>query len=111
MREDLKIVIRSLRKSPTFTAVALVVLALGIGTGTTIFSVVDAVVLRGLPFDRYDRIAAVLEHDTRRPTTFGGGSTTSQMYLDWRRMQESFEGLAAVGSGSLRLRTERRDAA
>ncbi len=106
MWEDLKIAIRSLRKSPTFTAVALVVLALGIGAGTAIFSIVDAVVLRGLPFDRHDRIAAVLEHDTRRPTTFGGGSTTSQMYLDWRRMQESFEGLTAVGSGSFRLRNE-----
>src|SRR4030095_15675992 len=106
MREDLKIAIRSLRKSPTFTAVALVVLALGIGAGTAIFSIVDAVILRGLPFDRYDRIAAVLEHDTRRPTTFGGGSTTSQMYLDWRRMQEAFEGLTAVGSGSFRLRNE-----
>ena len=106
MWEDLKIAIRSLRKSPTFTAVALVVLALGIGAGTAIFSIVDAVVLRGLPFDRHDRIAAVLEHDTMRPTTFGGGSTTSQMYLDWRRMQESFEGLTAVGSGSFRLRNE-----
>jgi predicted permease len=106
MWEDLRIAIRSLRKSPTFTAIALVVLALGIGAGTAIFSIVDAVVLRGLPFDRHDRIVAVLEHDTRRPTTFAGGSTTSQMYLDWRRMQESFEGLTAVGSGSFRLRSE-----
>jgi putative ABC transport system permease protein len=69
---------------------ALVMLGLGIGAGTAIFSVVDAVVLRGLPFDDHDRIAAVLEQDTKRPVTFGGGSTTSQMYLDWRRLQESF---------------------
>lgn len=106
MYEDLKTAIRSLRKSPTFTAVALVVLVLGIGAGTAIFSVVDAVVMRGLPFDEHDRIVAVLEHDTKRPTTFGGGGTTPQMYLDWRRLQESFEGLTAVAGWSSRLRNE-----
>jgi putative ABC transport system permease protein len=96
MTEDLKSALRSLRSSLTFTVVALVVLALGIGAGSAIFSVVDAVVLRGLPFDEHDRLAVVLEHDTTRPETFGGGTTTSQMYLDWRRLQESFEGVAAV---------------
>ena len=105
MREDLKTAIRSLRKSPTFTAVALVVLALGIGAGTAIFSIVDAVVLRGLPFDEHDRIVAVLSIDTKRPTTFSGGSVTSQTYLDWRRLQESFEGLATVGGALFRLKT------
>jgi predicted permease len=107
MREDLQAALRSLTAARTFTLVALVVLALGIGAGTAIFSIVDAVVLRGLPFDQHDRIVAVLEHDTRQPTTFGGGSTTSQMYLDWRRLQQSFGALAAVaGGGTLRLRTE-----
>ena len=106
MVDDLKAALRSLRNSPTFTLVALAVLALGIGAGTAIFSVVDAVVLRGLPFDEHDRLAVVLEYDTRRPVTFGGGTTTPQMYLDWRKLQESFDGLAAVGGHSFRLRTE-----
>jgi putative ABC transport system permease protein len=106
MLDDLKTAMRSLRTSPTFTAVALAVLALGIGAGTAIFSVVDAVVLRGLPFDEHDRLAVVLEHDTKRPATFGGGTTTPQMYLDWRRMQEGFEGLAAIGNSRFRLRNE-----
>ena len=74
MREDIKSAIRSLRSSPTFTAVALVVLALGIGAGTAIFSVVDAVVLRGLPFDEHDRLAVVLEFDPTRADTLGGGT-------------------------------------
>jgi putative ABC transport system permease protein len=106
MRDDVRSAFHSLIKSPTFTIVALIVLALGIGAGTAIFSVVDAVVLRGLPYDEHDRLAVVLEHDTTRPETFGGGSTTPQMYLDWRRLQESFEGLAAVGGFTFRLRNE-----
>src|SRR5262245_12771062 len=106
MRDDLKAGLRSLRTAPTFTAVALVVLALGIGAGTAIFSIVDAVVLRALPFDEHDRLVAVLEHDTKRPTTFGGGTTTSQMYLDWRKQQASFDALAAVSNWTFRLKNE-----
>jgi len=98
MREDLKHAIRSLRSSPTFTVVALTVLTLAIGAGTAIFSVVDAVVLRGLPFDEHDRLVAVLEHDTKRATTFGSGTTTTQMFTDWRAQQESFDAITAVGS-------------
>jgi hypothetical protein len=72
MLEDLKASFRSLRSSPTFTVVALTVLALGIGASTAIFSVVDAVVLRGLPFDEHDRLVAVGERRTRSEG-FGGG--------------------------------------
>jgi predicted permease len=106
MRDDLNAAFRSLRKSPTFTAVALAVLALGIGAGTAIFSIVDAVVLRALPFDEHDRLAVVLEHDPSGKEIFGGGTTTPQTYLDWRRMQEGFDGLAAVSTTSFRLKTE-----
>ena len=106
MQDDLRHAFRSLGSAPTFTAVALAVLALGIGAGTAIFSVVDTVVLRGLPFDEHDRMVAVLEFDTRRAETFGGGQTTPQTYLDWRRMQESFEEIAGVGgSGPLEMRS------
>ncbi len=103
MPDDLKTAIRSLRKSPTFTAVALIVLALGIGAGTAIFSVVDAVVLRGLPFDEHDRLVAVYERGTHGGELFGG-TTTPQTYLDWRAQQRAFEGLAAVSSASFGLR-------
>jgi hypothetical protein len=106
MRNDLRNAVRSLLKSPTFTIVALTVLTLGIGAGTAIFSVVDAVVLGGLPFDEHDRLAVVLEQETLKTVTFGAGSTTPQMFLDWRRMQDAFESLGAVSATSFRLRTE-----
>ena len=59
MRDDLEAALRSLRSSRGFTVVALIVLTLGIGATTAIFSVVDAVVLRGLPFDEHDRRMAL----------------------------------------------------
>jgi len=61
MRDDLLAALRSLRSSTSFTSAALIVLTLGIGATTAIFSVVDAVVLRGLPFDEHDRLVAVGE--------------------------------------------------
>ena len=106
MRDDLVAAIRSLYKSPTFTAVALTVLALGIGAGTAVFSIVDAVVLRALPFDEHDRLAVVLEHDPSGKEIFGGGLTTPQTYADWRRMQEGFDGLSAVAPTGFRLKNE-----
>ena len=106
MRDDLKSAIRSLLHSRGFTVVALTVLALGIGSGTAIFSVVDAVVLRGLPFDEHDRLGVLIEKDTRRATTFGEGHITSQTYLDWRQTQQPFQAIAAIGGASFRLKTE-----
>jgi predicted permease len=106
MLDDVRSAVRSLRSTPGFTAVALVVLALGIGSATAIFSVVDAVVLRGLPFDEHDRLVSVFEKDTKHATTFGEGYVTPQTYLDWRGLQRPFEGIAAVGGTSFRLKTE-----
>jgi predicted permease len=106
VRDDIRTAIRSLRSSPTFTAVALAVLALGIGSATAIFSVVDAVVLRALPFDEHDRLGVVYEKDTKHATTFGLGSITTQTYLDWRRLQQPFQQIAAVGGTQFRLKTE-----
>ena len=106
MITDLRTALRSLATSPTFTVVALTVLALGIGAATAIFSVVDAIVLRGLPFDEHDRLAAVLEQDTLKAVTFGAGSTTPQTFSDWRRLQQPFASLGAISGTSFRLHTE-----
>ena len=106
MRDDLKSALRSLRKSPTFTAVALTVLACGIGAATALYSVADAVVLRGLPFDEHDRLMVVHEYETTRRTMFDGATITPQTYFDWKQQQQSFEGLTAIANTTLRLKSE-----
>jgi putative ABC transport system permease protein len=111
MRDDLKAAFRSLRSSKGFTIAALIVLTLGIGATTAIFSVVDAVVLRGLPFDEHDRLVAVGER-SRPSAPFASPDrdpdalsfVAPQNYLDWAAEQHVFESIAAIGSGWLTLR-------
>ena len=111
MRDDLKAAFRSLRSSKDVTVAALIVLTLGIGATTAIFSVVDAVVLRGLPFDEHDRLVAVGERrapdqrtgsNTREPDALG--FVAPQNYMDWAAQQRVFESIAAIASGWLTLR-------
>ncbi len=104
---DIRLGLRRLRAAPTSTGIAVGVLALAIGAGTAVFSVVDAVALRGLPFDEYDRLAAVLETDGKgRLSLTDGGNATPQTFFDWRRMQTVFDGLAAFHDSDLRMRNE-----
>src|SRR5437868_9302854 len=109
MRDDLKAAFRALASSKTFTVVALIVLTLGIGATTAIFSVVDAVVLRGLPFDEYDRLVAVGERHAPRPGEFVNtanpdpaavSSSAPQNYADWFARQQVFESMAAFTGGA-----------
>src|SRR5688572_32241465 len=100
---DLRHAVRALRATPSFTAVALTVLTLSIGASTAIFSVVDAVVLRGLPFDESDRLVAVGELNTRNSSTTPLNRAAPQNFLDWRDQQDVFTGLAAVGFAEITL--------
>ena len=97
-REDLRYAARALWHSPGFTAVAVITLALGVGATTAIFSVVNAVMVRPLPWAQADRLVRVWESN---PT--GGWPQFAHSFpnfLDWRAQQTRFEGLAAFGGVS-----------
>jgi putative ABC transport system permease protein len=108
MRDDLRTAIRTLRASKTFAAVAISVLALGIGATTAIFSLVDAVVLRALPFNEPDRLVAVGERTARAVVRPGDDPQTvsifaPQNYLDVAASQRVFDSIAAIASGTTTL--------
>ena len=89
---DLGHSLRSLRQSPSFTITALAALTLGIAANTAIFTVVDTVVLRPLPFAHSDRIVSI-----GRPQ---GGTAAIPMFTYWERHNPGFEDMAAYLPGS-----------
>src|SRR5260370_42212313 len=98
---DLRYSFRTLRKMPGFTVVALLVLALGIGANTAIFSVVNSVVLRPLPYPGADRLALIWETDLKDGIQREGPSSPN--FLDWKEQSQSFEDmeLLEVGTGTV----------
>jgi predicted permease len=99
--QDLRHAFRLLRQQPGFTAVALLTLALGIGATTAIFSVVNAVVLRPLPFPQSDRLVLLYENNMKRGwATF---SVAPANYADWARDARGFESMVAMNNGTAAL--------
>ena len=96
---DLRYAIRVLLARPGFSAVAILTLALGIGANTAIFTVVNAVLLRPLPFRDPHQLVLLIERTARFPTT----TTSWQNYVDWRDQSRSFEAVAAVRSLTMTL--------
>ena len=97
--KDIRYGIRSLVRQPGFTAIALITLALGIGANTAIFSVVNAVLLRPLPFDDPERIVWVWDTQPQLATA----PTSLPDFLGWKEQNQSFEHLAAFQSGKMFL--------
>jgi len=91
--------LRTLRKSPGFATVATLTLALGIGANSAIFSFVDGVLLKALPYTRADRIVLVWE----RPPGFDRNVISALNFLDWQKENTVFEHIAATTGGSLTL--------
>jgi putative ABC transport system permease protein len=92
MVDDLRFALRQLAKNPGVTIVAIMALALGIGANTTIFSVVNAVLLRPLPYPDADRLIVLRESSH----TFKRGAVGYMNWLDWHAGQKSFIDVALV---------------
>lgn len=95
---DLRYAARLLLKSPGFTAVAVITLALGIGANTAIFTVVNSVLLRPLPFRDPSKLVIIAER-----STFPVISVSYQNWLDWRNQSHSFESVEGTVGGTIAL--------
>jgi putative ABC transport system permease protein len=95
--------LRMLRKSPAFTVVALITLALGIGANTAIFSIVNAVLLQPLPFPDSDRLLYVNSAFSNQPNVSRPFAISYPDFLDWRATAKSFSGIASYHGDSATL--------
>ena len=93
--QDVRYAVRTLRKAPGFTAVAIATFALGIGVNTAMFGVINAVILRPLPFPHPERLVAVSEVDKRPGTRSRSSSASWPDYFDWRTRTCTFDHLSA----------------
>src|SRR5215475_4557089 len=92
--DDVRYGLRMLGKTPSFTVVALITLALGIGANTALFSVVNGVLLNPLPFHDPDQLVALSES---KPN-FSQGSISYPNFLDWQKQNHSFSAMAIARS-------------
>src|SRR4051812_44327916 len=98
---DIRYGLRLLRTSPGFAAVAIITLALGIGANTAIFSTVDALLLRALPYADADRVVMIWEDASA--AGFPRNTPAPANYFDWSRLNHSFSGIAATRGTSANL--------
>ncbi len=101
LAQDLRYAVRTLRKSPGFTVVAALTLALGIGANTAIFSVVNAVILRPLPYPEPSRLVELWGNVRRMKVERRGTSLPD--YVDWRDQSQSFEAMALFDDATFTL--------
>src|SRR5262245_50409681 len=103
---DIRYSLRRLLQRPGFAAAAIITLALGIGANTAIFSVVNGVLLRPLPYPEPERIVRLFETVERTTMANDRMEVAPANFLDWQAQSQSFSGIAAYGFGNLPLAGE-----
>ena len=101
LQQDLRYGLRTLIKNPAFTIVAVIALALGIGANSAIFSVVNTVLVRPLPYKDPDRLVMVWEDASKQG--FPHNTPAPANFIDWRNQNQVFEGMAALHRQSYNL--------
>lgn len=98
--QDLRFAIRQLRKNSGFAFITILTLALGIGSTTAIFSLVNAVLLRPLPFPEQDRLVWLSQQDHSLPGV-APEALSYPNYFDWRAQNHTFSGMASYDGGGV----------
>lgn len=107
LRQDVRVSVRTLRRTPGFTIAAVIVTALGVGATTAAFTLTDHVLLRPLPFPQPDRLVKILQGTTSRPADLRGIRGTNDispaLFLAWKSTSSSFAAMGAYGLVSANL--------
>src|SRR5438067_523180 len=101
LTQDIRYALRVLAKNPAFTIIAVIALALGIGANSAIFSVINAVLLRPLPFKHPEQLVMVWENAAH--LGFPRNTPSPANFLDWQKQAQSFTGMAAMAERSFNL--------
>jgi putative ABC transport system permease protein len=101
VRSDCRFALRQLRKSPAFTAVAVLTLALGIGANTAVFSILDTVLIRPLPYPQAGRLVKADVYNLKSGDLYG--KTSYPDFVDWSEQNQFFDHLGAYEDKSFNL--------
>src|SRR5215469_8422178 len=99
--QDLRYSLRSLRNNPSFTAAAVMTLALGIGAAITVYSLIYTVLIRPLPYSQPDRLVRIFETNSSLNIQFFSASVLN--FLSWQERSKSFDAVIAMGQGGANL--------
>jgi len=100
---DVRYAVRALRREPAFAVLAVLTVALGIGANTAIFSIVNGVLLRPLPYAEPDRLVALREVLPSMAQTYPTLPASARHFVEWRQRTRSFERMSAVDQGTVTL--------